>query len=298
MKNMLLRFTQLCLVALMTGYAFSAYADYKSTYESIEWNKRKNHDYYCIDIVDADAVNDTSRVNPWLQAVKCDKLFFSFSPKAHVEKMLQDGTRKYPLSPGQKFGWRVFSKQESTDDWNYGEEGYSGIVEVPRKCAAQDNLPHVANDDSAQWGCRNDDDYYTLDVFDEQGKNSIISDYCSKGSKCGTNIHKFDLAKLELGVGTYMWKVWSPSGGAPGGTGFEGKFVVTASSKGKALFSEHCMGSGCHSNAKDSNKIAIGANWSSIRAAIDQNKGTVMGKLKLTNEQLQQIAEYIKEINK
>jgi|JFJP01.1.fsa_nt_gi hypothetical protein len=297
MKNALVRCIQLLFVTLVAGYALSAHADYKSTYESIEWNKRGNHDFYCIDIVDANVVKDLKQqANPWLQAVKCGQSLYSFSPRNHFEQMVKNGIRDRHLSPGQKFGWRVYSNSSITHEWNYGGDSYDGVVEVTKKCTDdRDNLPYVADNTSAQWGCRNDDDYYTIDILNADG-SVRIQDYCHQsGKKCDTdNLHKFDLTKLELPVGSYQWKIWSPSAGNPGGTNFEGKFTVTASSVGKVLFSANCTE--CHKDTKDKG-AGGGANPAVIKDAISLDRGG-MGKLKLTNEQLQQIAEYIKEMNK
>ena len=292
MRNILLRGIQFWLVVLMTSYALVSYAEYKSTYERIEWSKRGNHDFYCIDILDADL-----RPNPWLRAVKCDTNMYSFSPKAHIEEMVNKRMLHAPLWIDDKFGWKVYSHNSANPrDNQHGGSGYEGTVVVSKNCTDQDNLPHKATDELAQWGCRNDDIYYTIDIHREsEPEKPLKADYCEAGKKCPTNLHSFDLTKLvtEFDPGTYIWKIWSPTGGAPGGNGFEGKFTITSASKGKLLFTQSCIGGNCHASVKDAKVILGGNNVEWIRSAIRENKGG-MSKLKLSDEDLQKIAEYIK----
>jgi len=296
MKNSLLRGIQFWLVTLIVGYALSAQADYKTAYENIEWNKRKNHDYYCIDIIDADF---KTPLHPWLRALKCGIDLYNFSPKDYIEKMRDNKMRDGVLGAGEKFGWRVYSRVNSKpEDSGYGGDGYEGVVEVPKKCsdvgADGKKLTYSSTSTLLQWGCRNDnDDYYSIDILNEDGSMRQQSAAC-KDPNCKPGLHHFDPSTLNLPNGQYKWKVWSSPSGDYGKEGFEGDFIV--GSMGEILYSKSCTDSGCHAkNVKEDSRNAknLGANWQSIRVAINLNKGG-MGKLKLSDEDLQKIAEYIK----
>jgi len=275
MKPLALRHSPWLLLALSSA-SFNAQA-YESNYDTIQWDKRGNDTFYCIDITD-----ENFQVHPWLQALSCGENFYRFSPKTYLSQVMKRGD----LMPGTRFGWRVWSPG------GYGGAGYEGVVTV-QSCSGQ---AYASSSDSLQWSCRNNDSFYCVDILNAQGG------MVKQAAACNEGLHSFSPATLNLSAGDYQWKVWSPSG--YGSNGFEGQFSVAGSTtpvvtapvvttptpaeNGKTLFSQNCQG--CHSTP---GSIGAAANPAATRAAINANKGG-MGFLKtLTDAELSDIAAYV-----
>ena len=191
----------LCCFALLLANYYSTLFAYESSYEQIQWDKRDNDTFYCIDITD-----DKFQVNPWLQALFCGEHFYSFSPKDYLNQM----QRSNSLAAGTRFGWRVWSPS------GYGGHGYEGIVAV-QSCVGQ---PYLSSNILLQWGCRGNDSFYCIDILNTQGH------FVKQAAMCGDGLHQFFPASLDLAAGDYRWKVWSNSGYG-GWEQFEGQFTVT-----------------------------------------------------------------------
>jgi len=259
----------LALLLLFAVY-HPAVSAYESSYDKIQWDKRGNDTFYCIDITD-----DKFQVHPWLQALSCGENLYSFSPKDYLNQM----KRSNSLATGTRFGWRVWSPS------GYGGNGYEGIVTV-QSCVGQ---PYVSSSNNLQWSCRGNDSFYCVDILDTRGN------FVKQAAMCNEGLHNFAPSSLNLGAGDYRWKVWSNSG--YGGDGFEGQFAiagttVTPAASGKVLFSEHCAR--CHGSP---NNVREAASAAVTRSAISRNKGG-MGSLSfLSDAQLTEIAAYVQNPN-
>jgi hypothetical protein len=243
---------------------------YESTHDRIQWDKRGNDTFYCIDITD-----EKFQVHPWLQALSCGENLYSFSPKEYLSQM----RRSNSLATGTRFGWRVWSAS------GYGGTGYEGIVTV-QSCTGQ---AYGSSNTNIQWGCRNNDSFYCIDILNLQG------DFIKQAATCNEGLHNFSPTSLNLGAGEYRWKVWSPAG--YGGNGFEGQFsiagtVVSPAANGKLSFNQYCAG--CH---RSPNNIREAGNATSIRSAINGNKGGMKSLSFLSDAQLNDIAAYVQNPN-
>ncbi len=166
---------------------FPAHA-YESTYERIQWEPRYQTGlYYCLDITDA-----KFQVLDGLQAITCGTDLYEFSPRDYVRSLYQED-----LPHGSEFYWRVWSVN------GYGGKGFEGKVTVGKSCG----LPYQSDIEQLQWGCRFQDDYYCIDLYDHKGKAVQVP------AACGDNLHSYNPQALldNLGVpgGRYYWKVWS-----------------------------------------------------------------------------------------
>ena len=159
---------------------------YLSTYELIQWGTRGSDSFYCIDIFD-------EHWNMLHQAVVCGEGLHSYSPQ-HLG--LSSGT----------YYWKVWSPS------GYGEDGFWGKFSV-EGCAG---LPYYSTYEKIQWGCRGDDSFYCVDIFDEHWN------MLHQAVVCGEGLHSYSPEHLGLSSGIHYWKVWSPSG--YGENGFWGKF--------------------------------------------------------------------------
>ena len=153
-----------------------------STDTTLQWNYRGEDELYCLDIFDKDW-------NFLHQAVACGEGLHQFSP------------HNLNLAPGE-YHWKVWSPSVQ----NYQE--YQPKLEgsfTTEECG----LPYRSDEYWVQWGCRNKDLLYCIDIYAEDGKP------IAKPYHCEENLHKFSPRMLDnLGVtdaGTYRWKVWSPS---------------------------------------------------------------------------------------
>jgi len=242
----------------------------ESSYDRIQWDKRGNDTFYCIDIT-----GENFQVHPWLQALNCGENLYSFSPKTYLSQVMKRGD----LMPGTRFGWRVWSQS------GYGGEGYEGTV-TTEGCAGQ---PYASSNTTVQWGCRGGDSFYCVDILDAQGG------MVKQAAACNEGLHSFSPSTLNLAAGTYQWKIWSPGG--YGAQGFEGQFsiapvVINPAASGQSLFSQHCAG--CHGSP---NNIRSAGSAANTRSAINRNKGG-MGYLNfLTDAQLNDIAAYVQNPN-
>ena len=255
----------LALLLMLVGYGMNVSA-YESSYDRIQWDKRSNDTFYCIDITD-----DKFQVNPWLQALFCGEHFYSFSPKDYLNQM----QRSNSLAAGTRFGWRVWSPS------GYGGHGYEGIVTV-QNCVGQ---PYLSSSNNLQWGCRGNDSFYCVDILNLQG------DFVRQAAMCNEGLHNFSPTSLNLNAGEYHWKVWSPAG--YGGDGFEGQFTiagttVTPAANGKLLFEQYCTS--CH---RFPGNIREAASATAIRSAITRNKGGMNSLNFLSDTQLNEIAAYV-----
>ncbi|MBF0234066.1 MAG: hypothetical protein HQK65_13665 [Desulfamplus sp.] len=83
----------------------------------------------------------------------------------------------------------------------------AGFIEVG---FASDNgvctgQPYKSTYEEIQWGCRNDDTLYCVDIFDEN--MNIIQ----QAAECAEDLHSYSPKLLSLEPGLYYWKAWSPS---------------------------------------------------------------------------------------
>jgi hypothetical protein len=148
MKKMSFWYSRFFLLGL-ASYSASVHA-YQSTHESIQWDKRGNDTFYCLDITD-----ENFQIHPWLQALQCGDNFYQFSPRNYLSQVM----KRTDLMPGTRFGWRVWSQS------GYGGNGYEGVVTV-QGCTG---LPYASTSENLQWGCRNDDNFYCVDILNAQG---------------------------------------------------------------------------------------------------------------------------------
>ena len=185
--------------------AFNAFG-WQSTYESIIWEPRENDTFYCLDIYS----HDFSEL--WIRAIQCGEDFHQWSAKTFIESKL-GMTEGLPV--GFQFAWKVWSAS------GYGGEGFQGLVTVEPVCQG---LPYLSTIDSIQWGCRNNDTQYCIDILDRKW-NMLY-----QAAMCGERLHSYSPSNsLPLVPGKdYHWKVWSPSAVAYWGyqEGFEGAFDV------------------------------------------------------------------------
>lgn len=95
-----------------------------------------------------------------------------------------------------------------------------GAYEYAEEC----DLPYHSDYHYIQWGCRNSDTFYCIDIFDEN-RNMV-----HQAIKCGEGVHSFLPEELSLSPGNYHWKVWSQSAENyftfGNDTDFEGSFTV------------------------------------------------------------------------
>lgn len=278
MKNMLLRLF-LFLPAVVT-LMYNAYAATENSYERVQWEKRGNDTYYCVDITD-----ENLKPHSWLSPILCGESLYSFSPKEQLEKMAKAGVIRGIPGVGKTFGWKVWSNSD------YGKVGYEGTTTVPKACSGTDDKEYKSEPTLLQWGCRDEgEDYYNIDIYDANGKPVELGAACKLGDCSKPGLHNLDPTKLKLPVGKYTWKVcsirsWSNNQWRCGNTGFEGTFQV--GSEGKNLFNTHCIE--CH---KDLSKVASGKDPARIRTVIANV--TQMNKLNsLTDADLKKIADYI-----
>ncbi len=170
---------------LLLSFNINTYA-YQSTYDLIQWEQRGDDKKYCIDITD-----ENFNIYPGLQAVACGDDMYEFSPRYYVQYVL-----KGSLPEGTTFFWRVWSQN------GYGGNGFEGKVTVGSDCGSA----YRSDSEKVQWGCRFQDNYYCIDLFDNNW-NPV-----KKPFLCGDNLHAFDttdLNQLNLSDGLYHWKVWS-----------------------------------------------------------------------------------------
>jgi len=257
------------VLLLFVSYHTTLFA-YESSHDRIQWDKRGNDTFYCIDITD-----DKFQVNPWLQALFCGENLYSFSPKDYLQQM----RRSNSLAAGTRFGWRVWSHS------GYGGNGYEGIVTV-QSCAGQS---YLSSGNKLQWGCRSNDSFYCVDILNLQGN------FVRQAATCNEGLHSFSPTSLNLNAGEYRWKVWSPAG--YGGDGFEGQFTiagttVTPAANGKLLFEQYCTG--CH---RSPSNIREAASATAIRSAITRNKGGMISLNFLSDAQLNEIAAHVQNPN-
>ncbi len=153
-----------------------------STYHELKWNYRGDDEFYCLDIFDKD----------WRllhQAVACGEGLHQFSP------------RNLNLAPGE-YHWKVWSP--SVTNYHEAQPGLEGDF-----TAGECGLPYRSDEYWVQWGCRNQDLLYCIDIYDEDGQP------IAKPYHCAEYLHQFSPRALDnLGISEpekYRWKVWSPS---------------------------------------------------------------------------------------
>ncbi len=260
----------LSLGALLTQTSMA----YESTYERIEWEQRGNDSYYCLDITD-----ENWRVYPELRALACGDDLYSFSPQAFVRRIFNTD-----LPAGSRFNWRVWSPS------GYGQPGFEGQVMV----GGCQGLPYASSGNVIQWGCRLEDSYYCVDIFDNNGQ------MLHQAAACGEGLHHYSPAELNLGAGEYQWKVWSPSLSdyTQMEADFSGQFSLSAPAspvgQGADLYAQHCAA--CHGNdpqTQGRSGIDKATDPNRTRAAIRGNDGG-MGYLDfLTDQNLSDIAAFV-----
>ena len=163
---------------------------YKSTYDTIQWEPRSKDTSYCIDLTD-----ENWNIFPGFQKIACGENLYKFSPRTYV----QDALGLNPDTPefkGITFWWRVRSAS------GYGDKGFEGEVTIGSDCG----LPYRSDSELVQWGCRFNDTFYCLDLFDAEDR-LIKAPFV-----CGEHKHSFSpsrLKELNLPAGNYRWKVWS-----------------------------------------------------------------------------------------
>ncbi len=256
-------------LGLCSSFALQAY---ESTYERIEWQQRGTDSYYCMDILD-----HTGVVYEPLRALVCGENLYQFSPKTFVTQTLNAPD----LPEGFVFGWRIWSAS------GYGGEGFEGFVTVG---AASASCPaaYASGTDKLSWGCRAQDSYYCVDVFNAAGE------VVQAPAACGEDLHQFT-PPAEWTAGNYQWKVWSPSGYA--GAGFEGGFSIAGDPlvQGQALYVEHCQA--CHGKDVAMGLSGIGRAMyaEETRRAINNNEGG-MGYLHfLSDKELEDIGTFVRD---
>ncbi len=189
-----------CLLFFFASMNASAY---ESTYKTIQWNQRGNDSFYCLDICD-----EQWNIYSGFQAIYCGENFYSWSPQQYFDEL---NNTPEVLSSG-KFNWRVWSPS------GYGGDGFEGSVTIG--CQSKN---FISTQTQIQWGCRNEDTFYCIDIFDSSW-NMIY-----QAADCGDGLHSFSpVSALDLTSGTYHWKVWSPSVNEYWNfqDGFEGSFKV------------------------------------------------------------------------
>ncbi|MFO7883240.1 MAG: hypothetical protein R6U68_00320 [Desulfobacteraceae bacterium] len=190
------------IVFLLLTEFVQADSNYMSSYEKIQWGMRGEDTFYCIDICD-----ENWNIYDGFQALECRENFYSWFPKQFVNNLgIPDEAMK-----GFVFHWRVWSSS------GYGGEGFEGRVVVGGEIC--NNAEYISTSDLIQWGCRNSDTFYCIDIFD--GEWNMLYQAIS----CGEGLHSYSPQELDLRSGTYHWKVWSPSG--YGGEGFDGQINIS-----------------------------------------------------------------------
>lgn len=262
MKKLLL-LSSLCLAH---GSSFA----YESTYDKIEWGQRGDDTNYCLDVTD-----EQGNIAYGLSAIACGEGLHEFYPRDFARQLL--GT---DLPDGFVFYWKIWSPS------GYGQSGFEGQVVVGSGCQG---LNYLSDAQTIQWGCRQDDVSYCVDIFDSN------DNMVQQAVQCGSGLHSYSPASLNLAEGTYRWKISSASGYA--GEGFEGEFSVggsgSALTTGSQLYAEHCAA--CHGTDPSGNRDGIrsASSAASTRRAINKNEGG-MGYLSfLTDADLENIAVYV-----
>jgi len=201
MKNFKIYMVSLFFIFIFTSVASG---NYESTYENIQWDNRGGDTFYCIDICD-----ENWNVYEGLRAVACGESLHNWSPKHFVTIDL--GMEDLPS--GFTFNWIIWSSS------GYGGEGFQGQVVVGESITPIcKSLPYLSTYEKIQWGCRGDDTFYCIDIFDENW-NMLY-----QAVKCEEGLHSYSPQELELSSGNYYWKVWSHSG--YGENNFRGEFSV------------------------------------------------------------------------
>lgn len=90
---------------------------YQSKYDLIQWPKRYDDSYYCLDICD-----EFGNIYPGLQAIQCGENLYSWSPQQYIENTLGINSSEFS---GFTFTWRIWSSH------GYGGTKFQGIVIVP-----------------------------------------------------------------------------------------------------------------------------------------------------------------------
>ena len=182
-----MKYYQYSVYCLLSCLIFPAQA-YYSSYDKIQWDPRWQTGLdYCLDLTD-----ENFRVYEGLQAVVCGKDLYTFSPRDYV-------VRNYhiELPKGLEFYWRVWSVN------GYGGNGFEGKVTVGELCG----LPYRSDLEQLQWGCRLEDHYYCIDLYDSN-QQAIRTP-----AACGENLHSYNpkplLDSLNAATGSYYWKIWS-----------------------------------------------------------------------------------------
>ena len=155
---------------------------YHSSYQEITWGCRNSDTFYCIDIFDAGW-------NTLYQAASCGEGLHRFAPET------------LGLFAGE-YHWKVWSPS-APDFWsNLGPFEGGFTVADSGVCAG---LPYSSTYESAAWGCRGNDTFYCIDIFD--GNWNMLY----QAASCGEGLHDFSPASLNLYPGLYRWKAWSAS---------------------------------------------------------------------------------------
>ncbi|MEA2061955.1 MAG: hypothetical protein U9P10_15950 [Thermodesulfobacteriota bacterium] len=201
MKRYKIYMVSLFLTLICTCMAFG---NYESTYENIQWGNRGGDTYYCIDICDKNW-----NVYEGLRAVACGEDLHNWSPKHFVTVDL--GVEDLPS--GFTFNWIIWSSS------GYGGEGFQGQVVVGDSVTPVcKSLPYLSTYEKIQWGCRGNDTFYCIDIFDKNWRMLY------QAVKCEEGLHSYSPQYLDLSSGDYYWKVWSYSG--YGENNFWGEFSV------------------------------------------------------------------------
>ncbi len=128
------------------------------------------------------------------------------------EGLHQFSPRNLNLALGE-YHWKVWSPSVK----NYHE--YQPKLEGSFT-AGECGLPYRSDEYWVQWGCRNQDLLYCIDIS-HQGQP------VAQPAVCGENLHQFSPRWLDrFGPGTYSWRVWSPSMTNGPQPGFEGEFTI------------------------------------------------------------------------
>ncbi len=162
----------------------------------LEWQRRNGDAYYCLDIFDANG-------NMARQAAACGDGLHSYAP------------RDLNLPAGD-YRWKAWSP--SVKDYFGAQPGFEGGFR-----SSGCGLPYRSDATQVQWGCRDQDRLYCLDLFDANGASMAAP------LICGEHMHSFfpqHLQSRNLPAGTYRWKAWSASARNYGAAqpGFEGEF--------------------------------------------------------------------------
>ncbi len=157
---------------------------------ALQWGSRGEDTFYCLDILGENG-------NMLRRAIACD-----------------EGLHRYELSdldlPQGIYSWKVWSPS------GYGGEGFEGLFDFSTGTPA----PEFASSyDRLGWSYRGVDTFYCVDIMDRD-RNMLF-----RAAACGEGLHSYSPRDLNLPLGTYHWKTWSPSG--YGGLRFEGSFIVT-----------------------------------------------------------------------